>query len=436
MSPDEEASLLENQEKSRLAMLESILSVPLGRGMFTGPLEKLAAGERCCASAIDGSYWNLSDGYIPPDRRGELRKIIDGMKGPYLKREAIRRLHPLWHSVEDLGREVFSGIPEYRELLLRRSRIMDLLGNRIGNLEVLATDYDLLEKDQSEAGRKAWRFHPALCSLQNSLDLLEVRTGIGLLKYSDAGKRFAEAVDRIRDIIERFVEANLCLVISRVRRFHPCDALEEMDLVQEGCQGLMEAVRRFDVSRGCKLSTFAVWWIRQFIMKALIRHGRLVRLPVRLHYEDSSIRRAMDEFALEHGHGPTLEELADFMGRDRRELEDVCLSTAQPLSLDHTDSENDATIADFLESRFQPPDRRALSTDIRERIETALTSLSDREKTIITLRFGLMDDEPCTLAQLGRIFGVSRERIRQIESAALVKLRNHGLLSTLESGGE
>jgi RNA polymerase primary sigma factor len=361
-----------------------------------------------------------------------MKELLEGMKGTYLNRGVVRRLHPLWHSVEDLGRELFSGIEEYRELILRRSRAMDMLGERVSSVEMLATDQDVLSEEPTGTGRMAWRLLPLISSLQNNLELLEVRTGTGLLKYSDAGKRFMESLNRIRDIVERFVEANLCLVISRVRRFHPCDVMEEMDLIQEGCQGLMEAMRRFDPSRGFKLSTFAVWWIRQYIMKALIHHGRLVRLPVRLQYEDSTIRKAMDEFALEYGRSPTLDELADFMGRDRRQLEEIYLSTAPPLSLDHTDSDHDATIADFLESRFKSPDSRAMSSDIRDSIDTALRSLSDREKTIITLRYGLMDDEPCTLAQLGRVFGISRERVRQIESRALEKLRNHGLLSRME----
>jgi RNA polymerase sigma factor (sigma-70 family) len=433
MTEEEEDSLLDEQEKSRITMLESILSVPMGRRMFLEPLQLLASGERVPESSIDESYWDLRDGAIPEGRRTEMNGIIRGLKGTYLNRDSVRRLHPLWHSVEDLGREVFSGLNRYRDLILKRNGIMEAIGDRVKDAESLATGADDLESEPSEASRRAWRLYPALGAIKNDLDLLEVRTGTGLLKYSDAGKRFSEALERIRDITERFVEANLCLVISRVRRFHPCDVMEEMDLVQEGCQGLMEAVRRFDPARGFKLSTFAVWWIRQFIMKALIRHGRLVRLPVRMQHEDSSIRKAMDRFAHENGRGPTIEELADYMGRDRRELEDIYLSTAPPLSLDHTESQHDATIADFLESRFKPPDSRALHSDTRDRVEKALMSLSDREKTIITLRFGLMDDEPCTLAQLGRVFGISRERVRQIEAAALAKLRNHGLLSKLES---
>lgn len=422
------------QERYRTAMLESILAVPLGRRMFLQPLHRLAEGKTSQRNLVDGSYWGISGGVLPEVRRERFRALLERVRGRYLKREVVRELHPLWHAVESLGGELFAGIGRYRELVVNRNRIMDLLKDETVPVETLATCFDLLEEPPSEASRLAWRLYPRLNSIRNCLDLLELSTGTGIFRYSDAAKRFHETVRRTRDIIERFVEANLGLVISKVRRYYPCDVMEEMDLIQEGCQGLMEAVRRFDHTRGCKLSTYAVWWIRQYLMKAVIRQGRLVRIPVSLHHGDSSIRRAIDEFAMETGQSPTLEELAEHMGRDVRELEEIYLSTAPPLSLDHTGSEHDATIADFLESRFQPPDSRALRSDTRERIDAALKSLSDREKTIITLRFGLMDGEPCTLEQLGRVFGISRERVRQIESRTLEKLRKHGLLSALESG--
>lgn len=434
MSPEEEKSLVDAQERYRTAMLESILAVPLGRRMFLQPLQRLAEGITPRRCLVDGSYWGISGGVLPEYRREQFRALLGMVRGRYLKREVVRELHPLWHVVESLGEELFAGIDRYRELVVGRNSIMDLFKDETAPVETLATCFDMLEESPSEASRLAWRLYPRLSSIRNCLDLLEVTAGTGIFKYSDAAKRFHEAVQRTRDVIERFVEANLGLVISKVRRYYPCDVMEEMDLIQEGCQGLMEAVRRFDHTRGCKLSTFAVWWIRQYLMKAVIRQGRLVRIPVSLHYEDSSIRRAIDEFAMERGQPPTLEELAEHMGRDVREIEEIYLSTAPPLSLDHTGSEHDATIADYLESRFQPPDSRALRSDTRERIDAALKSLSDREKTIITLRFGLMDGEPCTLEQLGRVFGISRERVRQIESRALARLRKHGLISELESG--
>lgn len=434
MDPDEEESLLQEHGRLRTVMLESIMSVPQGRRMIMGPLKETAGGARPSRILLDGGYWNLSQGVLPEQRRSELAGLIDCLDGPYLSREAVRGLHLLWHSVEELGRDMFSCLKRCRDMIEARNRLISKAGGDSEILDLLATDMDDIRSEVGSSNYTAWTLQPRIRSLANLLDIIEVTSGTGLLKLSDAAKAFEGALDRMRDLVERFVEANLPLVLSIVKRFNPIDIMEEMDLVQEGCQGLMEAVRRFDPDRGCKLSTFAIWWIRQYIMKSIIRHGRLVRLPVRVQSEDSAIRRSVREYATEFGREPTMEELASFIGRDREELEEIYLSTAPPLSLEHTSGASDATIADYLEGKFKPPDARAVDKDLRMRIVKALESLSDREKTIITLRFGLLDDEPCTLAQLGRVMRISRERVRQIEARALLKLRNHGLLSEMGNG--
>lgn len=416
-------------------MLESILSIKLGRDQFFEPLRILLNGDIPAKRMIDESFWGIVNGRLPDSKKNKLRKILGNMKSRYLNRDSVRDLHLLWHTVENIGSELFKGIEICRELLTRRMSLMDLLADDAIPVTVKALNHESLLEPARENSCRSWELHPLFSSIQNELDLMEVERGSGIHEYSAAAKRFREAFLKNADILERFVEANLKLVVSMVRKYYPCSIMEEMDLVQEGCQGLMEAVRRFDYSRGYKLSTFAVWWIRQYIIKAILHHSRLVRLPVSLQKEDSSINRAIDDFTLETGHKPSLDELSEYTGRNRNEIEQVYLSTAPLLSLDHTDGEHDATIADFLESRLQQPDEEAVHTDTRDRINAALASLSDREKTIITLRFGLLDDEPCTLQELGRIFGISRERVRQLESRALSKLKEHGLLSTLSENG-
>ncbi len=435
MSADEENNLITEQEKIRCNMLESILSIKLGRDQFFEPFYTLLNGDIPGRRIIDESFWGIVSGRMPDSGRNELREILGNMKSRYLNRDSVRALHLLWHTVENMGSELFCGIESCRKLLNRRMSLVNTLeGNTIPpDRKVL--DHESLFKPADQNNYRAWELHPLLSSIGNELDLMEVARGSSIHEYSIAAKRFREAFLKNADILERFVEANLRLVVSMVRKYYPCSIMEEMDLVQEGCQGLMEAVRRFDYRRGCKLSTFAVWWIRQYIIKAILHHSRLVRLPVSVQIEDSSINNAIDDFVLQSGRNPTLDELSEYMGRNRDEIEQVYISTAPLLSLDHTDGEHDATIADFLESRLQQPDAEAEHNDTRERINAALASLSDREKTIITLRFGLLDDVPCTLQELGRIFGISRERVRQLELRALKKLKGHGLLSTLSQNG-
>lgn len=435
LSEKEEKELITEQEKERCNMLESILSVELGRHQFFEPFRMLQNGEIPGKRMIDESFWGIVYGRLPDSRRNELRNILQNMKSHYLNRGSVRDLHLLWHTVENMGRDLFDGIEKCRKLVNRRTNLMNLLEDDPIPVAAKALNHESLLKPAMQNSYKAWELHPLFSSIQNELDLMEVKRGSGIHEYSSAAKRFRKAFRKNADILERFVEANLRLVVSMVRKYYPCSIMEEMDLVQEGCQGLMEAVRRFDYRRECKLSTFAVWWIRQYIIKAILRHSRLVRLPVSVQKEDSSINRAIDDLTLETGHRPTLDELSEYMGRNRNEIEQVYLTTAPLLSLDHTDGEHDATIADFLESRFQQPDVEAINNDTRERVDAALASLSDRDKTIITLRFGLLDNEPCTLQEVGRIFGISRERVRQLESRALNKLKGHGLLSTLSEKG-
>ncbi len=435
MSAEEENDLITEQEKIRCNMLESILSIKLGSDQFFGPLCKLLNGDIPDRRIIDKSFWGIVSGRLPDSRRNELRDILGNMRSRYLNRDSVRALHLLWHTVENMGNELFEGIESCRKLLNRRMSLMNILEGDTIPPDRKALAHESLLKPADQNSYRAWELHPLFSSIGNELDLMEVARGSSIHEYSVAAKRFREAFLKNADILERFVEANLRLVVSMVRKYYPCSIMEEMDLVQEGCQGLMEAVRRFDYRRGCKLSTFAVWWIRQYIIKAILHHSRLVRLPVSVQIEDSSINSAIDDFILQNGRKPTLDELSEYMGRNRDEIEQVYISTAPLLSLDHTDGEHDATIADFLESRLQQPDAEAEHNDTRERINAALASLSDREKTIITLRFGLLDDMPCTLQELGRIFGISRERVRQLELRALKKLKGHGLLSTLSGNG-
>jgi len=435
MSTEEEKELVTKQEKERCNMLESILSVKLGRQQFFEPVRMLLNGDTARRRMIDESFWGIVNGRLPDSRKTELRNILRNMKSRYLNRDTVREFHLLWHTIEKMGRDLFDGIENCRKLLNRRRNLMNILENDPVPIITKALNHESLLKPAMQNSYRAWELYPLFSSIQNELDLMEVRTCSGIHEYSIAAKRFQEAFQRNADILERFAEANLKLVVSMVRKYYPCSVMEEMDLVQEGCQGLMEAVRRFDHRRSCKLSTFAVWWIRQYIIKAILQHSRLVRLPVSVQKEDSSINRAIDDFTLETGRMPSPNELSEYTGRNRDEIEQVYITTAPLLSLDHTDGDHDATIADFLESRFQQPDAEAVNNDTRERIDAALVSLSDRDKTIITLRFGLLDDEPCTLQELGRIFGISRERVRQLESRALNKLKGHGLLSTLSENG-
>lgn len=434
MSSEEEKELAESQENVRFVMLESILSIPLGRRNFFEPFNRLLSGEMVEEGIVDRSFWGIKHYRLPYSRRNGMKLILNRMNNRYQNRDAVRRLHLSWFRVECIGKELFSRIETCRLLVNRMKELTDLLGEDVTVTRTRALRFCKASDPFESDTYKAWIIYPRLTAIRNELDLIEVNIGVGIHNYITFAQYFYRAFEKHNEILERFVEANLRLVVTKVRKYYPCDAMEEMDLVQEGCRGLMDAVRRFEYYRGYKFSTFAVWWIRQAILKAILCQSRLIRLPVSILKANSSFREYIDDFTSGSGHLPTIDELAESTGVDRDEIEQIYLSTARPLSLDHTTVEQDATIANYLESRILMPDEEVIENDLRERIDAALVSLSDREKTIITLRFGLFGGESCTLQDLGRIFRISRERVRQLESRALDKLRKHGLITSISSG--
>ncbi len=434
MSPEEEKELAESQENVRIIMLESILSTPLGRSDFFDPFNRLLKGDIVEEVIVDRSYWGMKHDRLPFSRRKGMKLILNRMNNRYQNRDVVRRLHLSWFRVERIGKKLFSGVETCRLLVSRMKELIDLLGEDITVARSRALKFCSAADSCESDNYKAWSIYPQLTAIRNELDLIEVNVGVDIHEYITFAQSFYGALKKHNEILERFVEANLRLVVTKVRKYYPCDAMEEMDLVQEGCRGLMDAVRRFEYHRGYKFSTFAVWWIRQAILKAILHQSRLIRLPITIQKANSTIREYVDDFTTEMGHLPTIDELAEFTGVDRDEIEQIFLSTARPLSLDHTTGEQDATIASYLESKFLTPDEEVIKDDLRERIDAALASLSDREKTIITFRFGLFSGESCTLQDLGRIFRISRERVRQLESRALDKLRKHGLITSLSDG--
>ncbi|MCD4848383.1 MAG: sigma-70 family RNA polymerase sigma factor [Candidatus Aegiribacteria sp.] len=434
MNPEEEKELAESQENVRFVMLESILLIPLGRKDFFEPFNRLLKGEIVEEGVVDRSFWGIKHFRLPYSRRKGMKLILSRMNNRYQNRDAVRRLHLSWFRVECIGKELFSRIETCRLLVSRMKELTDLLGEDVTVARMRALEFCKASDSFERETYRAWSIYPQLTAIRNELDLIEVNIGVGIHDYITFAQHFYRAFEKHNEILERFVEANLRLVVTKVRKYFPCDAMEEMDLVQEGCRGLMDAVRRFEYHRGYKFSTFAVWWIRQAILKAILRQSRLIRLPVSILKANSSFREYVDDFTSDSGHPPTIDELAELAGVDRDEIEQIYLSTARPLSLDHTTGEQDATIANYLESKFLMPDEEVIENDLRERIDAVLLSLSDREKTIITLRFGLFGGESYTLQDLGRIFRISRERVRQVESRALDKLRKHGLITSISYG--
>ena len=243
-------------------------------------------------------------------------------------------------------------------------------------------------------------------------------------------------IDSSEEAKEKFINANYRLVVSIAKRYRK-ESVDMLDLIQAGNIGLIKAVEKYDYKKGFKFSTYATWWIKQSITRYIDDCENTIRIPVHLHQRINFVKRKKQELANVLQREPNIEELAEVCELEVDKVLDILKKDKNIVSLDTPIKEDeDSSLVEFIPSDAHFGDvviHEVEQNNLREKIDEVLTGLSDQEQQVLRMRFGFDDDTPKTLEEIGKVFGVTRERIRQIEAKAIRKLRHPSRLKLLKS---